>query len=350
MYILDEAPLIKEIILEKLRTQILFLRSNTFVKIPSERSLSEQMGVSRLSIRAALKELSGEGLLVQIQGKGTYITPLVKMHCLNLICSPDIKGNDPFYNKFLVEITNEVAKRSFNLIMIDIDKPIPSQPGSPLIVMGLLDNSVLGSLLPLYNPVIAIQEYPWFHNITQISFDDYKIGCDAAKILFEHNHRRILHLAGPDKYPSAFFRKKGFLDAAEKLEIHVDTIKGKMNWAGGYKLGELYHQKLAKTNSPTAVFAANDWMAAGFMKRLQESGLSIPGDISVLGCDNIPLSAEYIPALSTFDLDMKLLISELFPVLEEAKQVTAVPGSKRIMLPATPVLRKSINKIQMNRS
>ncbi len=361
---LGEAPLVKEILLEKLREQILPLRSDSYIRIPSERTLSEQFSVSRLSIRAALKELTSEGLLVQMQGKGTYITPLVKMCSLSLIGSPDIKPNDPFYNKFLVEITNEAAKRSFNLNMVDIDKPVPGQSGSPLIIMGLLENSILESLSALYSPVITIQEYPWLQDITQISFDDYKIGCDAARILFEHNHTRILHLAGPEKYPSAFFRKKGLLDAAEKLGIHVDTITDKMNWAGGYKLGELYCQKLAKVNSPTAVFAANDWMAAGFMKRLQESGFSIPADISVLGCDNIPLSAEYSPAISTFDLDMRQLISEIFSVLEDSPTVshgnsqgkshtaspesltklTAPPRGKRIMLPATPILRKSIKK------
>ena len=344
MYKFDEAPLVKEIILAKLRQQILSLRSNTYVKIPSERSLSEQLGVSRLSVRTALKELSGEELLVQMQGKGTYITPLLQMHSLSLICSPDIKSNDPYYNKFLAEITNEAAKRSINLIMVNLDKPVPSQPGAALIVMGLLENSALGSLLSLYNPVISIQEYPWLQDITQISFDDYKIGCDAAKILFEHNHRRVLHLAGPDKYPSAFFRKKGFLDAAERLGIHTDIITDKMNWAGGYKLGELYHLKLAKAHSPTAVFAANDWMAAGFMKRLQESGLRIPADISILGCDNIPLSSEYTPTLSTFDLDMKQLVAELLSVLEESSTATSVQRSKRIMLPATPILRESTGK------
>lgn len=346
MYNINEAPLVKELILSKLRQQILSLRSNSYVKIPSERSLSEQLSVSRLSIRIALKELSTEGLLVQMQGKGTYITPLLQLQSLNLIFSPDIKPNDPYYNKFLIEITNEAAKRSINLTMVNIDNPVPSQSGAPLIVMGLLENSALGSLLPLYNPVITIQEYPWLQDITQISFDDYKIGCDAVKILFKHNHKRILHLAGPDKYPSAFFRKKGFLDAAEKLGIHADIITDKMNWTGGYKLGEYFHQTFAKTAGPTAVFAANDWMAAGFMKKLQEYDMQIPTDISILGCDNIPLSSEYTPTLSTFDLDMKQLVEELFSVLGESPSTASLQKSKRIMLPATPILRESIYNIK----
>ncbi len=338
----NEAPLVKEIILEKLRQQVLSLRSNTSVKIPSERALSQQLDVSRLSIRTALKKLSEEGLLVQLQGKGTYITPLVKMNSISLLCSPDIKSNDPFYNKFLAEFTNEAAKHSINLIMADPQKPVSSQPGTPLIVIGLLDSSVLNMLASFYNPVVSIQEYPWLSDITQISFDDYKIGCEAAKILFSHHHRKVMHLAGPEKYPSAFFRKKGFLDAAKKLNIHAETVTDRMNWSGGYHLGDLYLQKTRRGNGPTAVFAANDWMAAGFMKRLQESGLKIPGDISVLGCDNIPLSAEYSPALSTFDLNMKLLIKELFTILEKP---SAESAGKRIMLPATLILRDSIKRM-----
>lgn len=382
---LGETPLVKEAVQEKIRQQILALRSNVNVRIPSERALSEQFGVSRLSIRAAIKHLAAEGLLVQLQGKGTYITPVPGLNGIHLVCSPDIKQKDPFYNKFLAEIVSETSRRSIKLSVADnhsiavrgsaaynsgmsddsnstsdrIDIAFDNgatrnQSDTPVIILGLLQNSTLESILSSYRKVIAIQEYPWFADISQISFDDYKIGCDAARIFYEHNHKHLLHLAGPEKYPSAFFRKKGFHDAAERFGMHTVTLTDKMNWAGGYNQGEIFMKELAEKDRPTAVFAANDWMAAGFMKRLQESGLKIPEDVSILGCDNIPLSHEYVPALSTFDLDMKRLVNEIFRLLEEdgpsaaggiRQALAPAPAAKRVMLPATPVLRESIKKL-----
>src|SRR5665647_1661324 len=114
-------PLVKERISELLRNQITPLQTQTYVKIASERELTEQLNVSRISIRSAIKQLIQEGLLTQEQGRGTYITPKMSVHALHILCSPDIKSNDHFYTKFLVEITHMAAKLSINLHMVNPD-------------------------------------------------------------------------------------------------------------------------------------------------------------------------------------------------------------------------------------
>ena len=97
-------PLLKENITVILRNQLLALREDRLIRISPERVLAQELNVSRLSLRAALKVLIDEGLLIQKQGSGTYITPIADINSIQLIVAPDIKTNDPFFTAFLAEL------------------------------------------------------------------------------------------------------------------------------------------------------------------------------------------------------------------------------------------------------
>ncbi|MGE5615209.1 MAG: hypothetical protein ACM3XR_12485 [Bacillota bacterium] len=93
------------------------MRSDLFVRIESERALAEKYGISKISMPAAIKNLINEGLLIQLQVKGTYITLRVGTDTLHVALSPDIKGNDPFYNNLLAEITNIAERKSIRQVL-----------------------------------------------------------------------------------------------------------------------------------------------------------------------------------------------------------------------------------------
>ena len=120
-----------------------------------------------------------------------------------------------------------------------------------------------------------------------------------------------------------------------------------MNWGGGIRAAESLVRDMPEKGLPEALFAANDWMALGCMQRLREAGIRVPEDISVLGCDNIPLAAEFHPALATFDLDMNRLVSEIFERLARIQPVGDTDGegaqvAGRLLLPATFIRRESL--------
>jgi DNA-binding LacI/PurR family transcriptional regulator len=334
-------PLVKERVTELLRSQITAMQTNTYVKIASERELAESMNVSRISIRSAIKQLVNDGLLTQEHGRGTYITPQMSLHSLHIICSPDIKSNDPFYNKFLVEITNTAAKLSIHLVMVDPDNINTTAPAAPLIIIGILQQELLEELTQRYQSVITFQEELFSNQATLLTFDDYQIGQVAAKKLIEFQHEHVILLAGPTKYLSAFNRKKGFMDALKETNIKLKVHTDKMNWSGGYQAGDVIIDYLLEASPPTAVFAANDWMAVGLIQKLKERGLSIPKNLSVIGCDDIPLASEYFPKLTTFNLDIKDLVSELLIILNRAA-IQGEQSHKKILLPATFVPRESL--------
>lgn len=318
---MKQSPLLKERLIEQLRSQIALLQSDRLVKIPSERSLAESLEASRVSVRAAIRELCGEGLLVQLRGKGTYIVPAVRVDTLYLFRSPDIKGHDPFYNSFLVEITNAAAMLGIKLAMLHPERPLAGVPRAPIVVIGQAEDSLLDELASGGGILFAVQRYAHRDDLVQIYFDDYQIGSKAAKTLYERGHRSAALLGGPDKYPSANLRRLGFLDKARQDGLEVRTVTEKMNWEGGV----LAADTLLEAELPDAVFAVNDWMAAGLIQRLRERGRRVPADISVIGCDDIPLASELTPRLATFSLDMLHLTRELLSAVQRHATDGAAP-------------------------
>jgi len=337
-------PLLKDNLTEILRKQLLAIREDKLIRISPERVLAEELGVSRLSLRAALKVLIDEGLLIQKQGSGTYITPISDINSIQLIIAPDIKTNDPFFKAFLAELTTWLSRESIQLSIYDFDRINGASPHIPLIIVGLLNTRILTKIKNTFKYIIAVQCYPEDEDISQIYFDDYKIGYMAAKKFLEYNHKRILHISGPAKYPSSNYRRKGFFDALEGSGVIVKEIPGKMNWSCGYNAGKTIIKDFSSNERPTAIFAANDWMAIGLIQSLSEEGIKIPQEISVVGCDDIPLAREIVPGLTTFRFDFKCLIGELISVLNE-KYVNKQNISKKVLLPAPFIKRESLIKI-----
>ncbi|MDF2922161.1 MAG: GntR family transcriptional regulator [Paenibacillaceae bacterium] len=339
---MQKKPLIKERLVEQLREQIRSMQQSDYIKIAPERELAESLGVSRISLRAAIKTLVDEGLLAQQQGRGTYIRPLLPFRALYLLCPPDMKRNDPYYSQFLLDLTNSAAKQAISLTMVDPER-LEGDPHGVLIAMGQMEAQLLERISGQYGYLIVAQAGESPHASVRICYDDTRIGRDAAELLLVQGHRSIIHLAGPDKYPSASHRLRGFTERLSEAGISPVILREKMNWPGGYRSAEAVISLLAGCNPPSAVFAANDWMAIGLIQKLKEHGISIPGQVSVIGCDDIHLSSEFEPALSTFQLDMKDLVSQVLSAAETFESGQSV--SKTVLLPARFISRDTLKTL-----
>jgi len=341
---METKPLLRDALTDRLREFVVAQRADVPIRISPERELAEQLGVSRISLRHALKNLVTEGLLTQRQGSGTYIVPNAAVSTIQVLVANDIKQNDPFYSEFLAELTHYCTDNSIQLQVSreDVLKAL-KEDGSPLVVVGIVGEATVERVRQAKRLIISTQYYPDFLNLTQLLFDDSRIGWEAAAILAEYGHTRVIHLAGPSAYPSAEERTKGFLDAAKRRGIDVVTLHGKMNWKSGHKLGTDVVQLLSGDDPPTAVFASNDWMALGLMHRLAEERIRVPDDLSIIGCDDIHMAGEVSPGLATFKWDMDFIVRELFSVID-AETATKSRTRKRILLPARFVTRESLGR------
>jgi DNA-binding LacI/PurR family transcriptional regulator len=122
----------------------------------------------------------------------------------------------------------------------------------------------------------------------------------ATRHLIELGHRNIVHLAGPQDWIEAEARMEGFLDEMIESDLNFrPPVLGDWTADLGYQVG----QELARFRDFTAVFAANDLMALGLIHAFRDSGLDVPGDVSVIGFDDVPEAAHYWPPLTTVRQD-----------------------------------------------
>ncbi|MEV7619647.1 LacI family DNA-binding transcriptional regulator [Microbacterium sp. NPDC089321] len=121
----------------------------------------------------------------------------------------------------------------------------------------------------------------------------------AVAALADAGHTRIAHLAGPADWLEAESRADGFT-----AEIAARGLEPGPVLAGDWSAGSGYSAVAEiRDSGVTAVFAANDQMALGLLGGLHEAGLSVPGDISVVGFDDVPDAAYYWPKLTTVRQD-----------------------------------------------
>ena len=327
-----------------LRQEVKKLQSDRLIRLESERKLEQRLQVGRQRIREVINQLVSEGLLIKYEGKGTYIAPLIRNKFINLICSPSIKLNDPFYNRMLMELTSCAAKNSVNIIPLTMDSLENGERNSPILLIGKFEEHMLQRIKALYRHIISFENYPDHDDFAQIYFDHFKIGINAAKVLAGYGHKKVIHITGPDTYASALYRKNGFIRGAGKNGLEYVILESKMNFRGGYALAEQV-KELVKQQKFTAVFAANDWMAVGLIQALRAEEMAVPDQVSVLSVDNIPLAGQFAPGLTTYSLDAEMMITEGFMLMDTAEENGGEENfRRRIILQPVLITRDTLKK------
>jgi LacI family transcriptional regulator len=156
--------------------------------------------------------------------------------------------------------------------------------------------------------------------------------------LFELGHRRIGLIEGPTGFRSAAERREGFLSAMKRHGLDVPnsaTAQGTYRFNSGVEATN----KLLRTEPRiTALFASNDEMAAGAYHAARESGIEVPGQLSIVGFDNSPIAAHIWPPMTTVG----------WPIREMAKAAAlklvdpGSDGAARSSFPARLVTRDSV--------
>lgn len=152
---------------------------------------------------------------------------------------------------------------------------------------------------------VRIASLPLDEPARMVLTHDRRAGAEVAEYLESLGHRHVGLITGPKRYRSAIERGGGFVEGLGRRGI---TLSEDCIYEGGYTFesGVAGAEHLLSRNPrPTAIFACNDEMAAGVYKAALRMGLSIPGDLSVVGYDDSPLASQVWPALTTIRLPIR---------------------------------------------
>lgn len=145
----------------------------------------------------------------------------------------------------------------------------------------------------VYDPVSDLPDGTPFVGAT-----NFRGALAAARHLLVLGHRRIAMIGGPD-HPSCLPRKAGYRAALAETGVTEEPgllPSAPLTFEDGYAAAR---ELLSLPDRPTAIFATNDMQALGVYQAAREFGLSIPGDLSVVGFDDLPVASLLDPPLTT---------------------------------------------------
>ncbi|MFC4727532.1 LacI family DNA-binding transcriptional regulator [Coralloluteibacterium thermophilus] len=173
--------------------------------------------------------------------------------------------------------------------------------------------------------------------------DEESAARDMVLHLVSLGHRRIAHIKGHAAHGASRWRLAGYRAGLREAGIAYDpelVVAGRFFYESGY---EATNRLLDLPQRPTAIFAANDDMAAGSICAICERGLAVPRDISVCGFDDMPVARFIYPSLTTVrqpSRDMGRLAG-----LEVIKAIRERGAGENIELPYTLQLRRSTGAV-----
>ena len=173
-----------------------------------------------------------------------------------------------------------------------------------------------------------------------VSTNDREISAEMTRFLASLGHQRIAFIKGDPGHKAVGNRFTGYREGLEQSGLRYDE---KLVGAGDNSIrsGEVAAQKLlALEPCPTAIFAANDDMAAGVIRTADRLGIKVPDELSVAGCDDISLAQQVYPALTTINQPLSTMAERAaLALIDASRQKSELQGAE--IVPAVIRVRDS---------
>jgi LacI family repressor for deo operon, udp, cdd, tsx, nupC, and nupG len=180
---------------------------------------------------------------------------------------------------------------------------------------------------------------------SSVAFDNHYGAKVAIQHLLELGHSQIAMISGPLSDDSAKERSAGFQEKLAEVNLSCPAhwiYEG--DWSSSSGRQAFLHFNQVRP-LPTAIFSQNDFMALGAMRAMHDAGIRIPGDISIIGVDDINLSSYFEPALTTMRLNTFQMGVDTTRLLIQAVEYPKLP-QQHISLPCELVVRESTGPVR----
>lgn len=215
--------------------------------------------------------------------------------------------SDYYFSEAISGIGDVLAARGYRmLIEMATDQFVREETYHKLFREGQIDGMLLiGTLTTdefvreigaLFNVVLVNST---FEELPSVYADNYQGAREMMSYLVGLGHRRLGFIGGLDITTVGFDRNRAYRDGIVAAGLGVDDrllAWGNFSEESGYTAAR---ELLGRQPRPTAVFAANDMMAIGCLRAAEELGLRVPGDLTVVGADDVSLASYVRPRLTT---------------------------------------------------
>jgi LacI family transcriptional regulator len=204
-----------------------------------------------------------------------------------------------------------------------------------------LDDPLVAFCIGENLPTVLVNRAEKVSRLSAVVSDDVLGMQLAVDHLVELGHRKIGHLAGPQKHSTGYLRRRGFVQA---LSSHgIDSSRTHCEVASTYTREEgTKAARLLLSRNPeiTAIVAANDLLALGIYDSLRETGLDCPRDMSIVGHNDMPLVDMVNPPLTTIRIGHWEMGRQAADLLQQAIEALENP-TRNVVLPPKLIIRGS---------
>ena len=294
-----------QLVEEQLRREIEIGNFARGTALPPERELAGQFGVSYMTMRKAVGGLIGEGLLRRNRGSGTFVCNNISEEKVQKKLGFVIPAwSAPENLDFIMYISEACAAASWLVKIIYArsweERAILDlwQNSDALVCVSVNDlrtltDSLRERIRNRTKPIVFCDSDASAYGADSIFYLPDSSLEEAAELLYRLGHRRIVLLGSRPKVEDtlrAFLARYGVVFAADRV------LAGYRDFEGGRAALRRILETMPDT---TAVFCYNDTNAAGVLYEAQRIGLRIPEDLSVLGVNNLDISEQLYPRLTT---------------------------------------------------
>jgi len=282
-------------------------------RIPSERQLAKRYDIAQMTARKAIMDLVSEGVLYRQVGKGTFVcrpgTAAQRMYAIGFALYPGVADGaaNPYFSMVLRGVEEVARQRGYSVVFTGdiasltgpggIDRRDgPGRKVDGVLAVAMDDEQAVRSAARVVPTVLLDNE---MDGLSCVLADNISGGLLATRHLIERGHTRIAFLGGHGNSAVGRQRQTGYMQAMAGAGLEVETTLVRecgFRFASGHAQID---RLVLRPDPPTAVFCVNDAVALGAMSRLRELHLDVPGDVSLVGLDDIEPASMVSPALTT---------------------------------------------------
>ena len=222
-----------------------------------------------------------------------------------------IVNDSPFFSSLIAGVEAEARNFGFDTLVCNLYQhaadyhsqveELVNDPSSALLLLATeMDSREAARFQQALAPVVVLDNWYEELDFNAVLIDNTDAACAAVRYLIEKGHRKIGHLKGSYGIKNFYYREEGYIRTLRENGLaynpeHTFLLTPSMEGACADMKALLQREP----ELPTAFFADNDMIALGAIRALKQNGYQVPGDVSVVGFDDLPFCAISSPPLTT---------------------------------------------------